>query len=168
MKKDVGFEEYAPQLLKQLKQGVFLAVRDGDGANIMTIGWGSIGFVWGRPVFTVLVRYSRYTYELIEKAGEFTVSVPLKNNLKKELAYCGSKSGRDVDKFAECGLTPEPGKIVSTPVVKECSLFYECKVVCKQAMQPAFVEEDIVGKFYQDSNYHVVYHGEIVASYINE
>lgn len=84
----------------------------------MTIGWGNVGIVWGKPIFMVAVRYSRYTYDLIEKAKDFTVSIPLKNNLKKELTYCGTYSGKDVDKFKECNLKLKKGRKVVSLLLK--------------------------------------------------
>lgn len=70
----------------------------------MTIGWGGITFFWGKPIFIVPVRQSRYTFQLIDKAQEFTVSVPLEVDMRKALAYCGKNSGRDVNKYNEIGL----------------------------------------------------------------
>ena len=55
--------------------GVFLNV-GGETPNTMTIGWASVGYLWKKPVFIALVRRQRYTYNLLERAGEFTVSVP--------------------------------------------------------------------------------------------
>jgi flavin reductase (DIM6/NTAB) family NADH-FMN oxidoreductase RutF len=95
------------------KVGAFLTVKEGDRVNTMTISWGNIGFEWRRPIFTALVRKSRYTYDLIEKAESFTVSIPVKDNLKKELGFCGSKSGRDFDKFKECNLELVSSKALS-------------------------------------------------------
>ncbi|MGI6066563.1 MAG: flavin reductase family protein [Bacillota bacterium] len=165
MFKDIAFSELAKETLEQIKSGAFLVVQDGDKANIMTIGWGSIGFIWKRPVFTVLVRYSRYTYELLEKVNEFTVNFPLQNNMNQELSFCGTKSGRDVDKFMECRLTPVPAKKVAAPVIKECDYFYECRIVCRQAMQPALVDEEIISTSYPNGDFHMLYYGEILASY---
>jgi flavin reductase (DIM6/NTAB) family NADH-FMN oxidoreductase RutF len=148
------------------KQGAFLTVKSGDVVNAMTISWGNIGFEWNKPIFTVLVRESRYTYELIEKASEFTVSIPLSDSLKSALAYCGSKSGRDVDKFKECSLTLEPGKLVETPIISDCELHYECKIVYKQALDPAILSEEIKESSYKNGNYHTIYYGEIVNCYV--
>lgn len=167
--RDVENDQFSREFLKQLPKGAFLNVNDQNGrTNIMTIGWGSIGFIWGRPVLSVMVRYSRHTYNLLEGAREFSVSVPLKNNLQKELSFCGSRSGRDVDKFKECGLTPLPGRILSTPLVKECDLFYECRIMGIQAIQPALLRREIIDSFYPDNNYHVFFHGEILAGYVKE
>lgn len=168
MFKDVPFDEYAPKTIQQLPKGAFLTVKDGERVNTMTIGWGNIGVIWGKPVFTVLVRLSRYTYELLKNAREFTVSIPASGDLQKELGFCGSKSGRDFNKFQECGLTPIAGKAVAAPIIKECAIFYEGRVVYHQAMDPALTDEDIQNKFYSTKDYHVFFYGEILASYIRE
>lgn len=168
MFKDILPEDYAGQLIKQLPNGAFLVVKDQEKENVMTMGWGSIGYVWRKPVLMVMVRYSRYSYDLLEKSKEFTVNIPLVNSLQKELGICGSKSGRDTDKFKECSFTKQPGKVLKVPVIQECDLFYECKVVYTQAMEPGVTEQGIKDFFYtnKNNNYHVLYYGEIVASYI--
>ena len=150
------------------KKGAFLTTKVGDETNTMTISWGSIGFIWGKPMFTALVRKSRHTHELIEKAGEFTVSLPLDDNMKSALAICGSKSGRDMDKIKECNLELEEGKIISTPVIKGCGVHYECKVVYKQDMVPNLLDEGIDNGMYGSKDYHTVYYGEIVNYYEDE
>lgn len=148
------------------KQGAFLTVRSGDITNTMTISWGNIGFEWNKPIFTVLVRESRYTYELIENSSEFTVSIPLSSELKSALAYCGSKSGRNVDKFKECNLTLAPGKSVSTPIIADCELHYECKIAYKQEINPELLTKEIKKSSYRTGDYHTLYYGEIVNCYL--
>ncbi|MDS1029763.1 flavin reductase family protein [Bacillota bacterium LX-D] len=165
---DLKYNELAAELLEQLPKGAFLTVKNQDKTNTMIIGWGNIGYIWKKPIFTVLVRYSRYTYPLLEKAQEFTVSVPLKKDLKKAIAFCGSKSGRDFDKFKECNLTLEPGKVLETPIIGECELHYECKVIYQQAMEPALLDKDCKTSMYPEGDYHVMYFGEIVACYKKE
>lgn len=147
------------------KQGAFLTVKSDETVNTMTISWGNIGFEWNRPIFTVLVRHSRYTHELLEKATEFTVSIPLNDKLNPALNYCGSKSGRDVDKFRECNLNLEAGKSVATPIISDCELHYECKIVYKQEMDSDMLSQEIKNSSYKNGNYHTIYYGEIVACY---
>ncbi|WP_432662244.1 flavin reductase family protein [Wukongibacter baidiensis] len=168
MLKDIAYNEMSKEMLDQLKKGAFLTVKGDDEINTMTIGWGSIGFIWNKPIFMVAVRYSRYTYELLEKTDEFTVSVPLSKDMKKELAVCGTKSKREIDKFKECNLTAENGKVVDTPIIGECDLHYECKIVYKQAMEPGMIDKGIRDAKYSNNDFHVLYYGEIVASYIKE
>ena len=112
------------------------------------------------------VRYTRDTYEMLENGSEFTISVPLENDLKKELAYCGTVSGRDEDKIKACHFTLLDPRIINTPVIGECELHYECKVIYKQAMEPGMVPIDVKQRFYSNHNYHVIYYGEIVDSYL--
>ena len=79
--------------------GAFLVVSSKDGkVNPMTIGWASVGRLWSRPTLSVLVRKSRFTYCLIDKAQSFTVCAPATGTLKSELTICGTKSGRETDK----------------------------------------------------------------------
>lgn len=155
------------EMLKQLPLGAFLTVKSGDKVNTMTIGWGTIGFMWNRPVMMVMVRYSRYTHELIKDAADFSVSVPLDGHLKKALAEAGSKSGRDLDKFAAFDITAEAARSINSPVISDCGLIYECRTLYKQPMEPGILDEVLDGKMYKDKDYHVLYYGEIVAKYKN-
>lgn len=166
MYREINFTELSKELLGQLQKGAFLTVKAGDKVNTMTIGWGSLGFMWQKPVFTAMVRYSRYTYDLIEKAEDFTVSFPLKGQLKEELGICGTKSGRDMDKFKQCNLTLKEGEVVNSPVIDECDLHIECKIVYKQAMDENAISDEIKDKAYGNGNYHVMYYGEIVKAYV--
>ncbi len=62
-------------------------MKAGEKVNTMTIGWGNIGFIWNKPIMMVPVRYSRYTYSMIDGSDTFTVSVPVQSDMKKELAF---------------------------------------------------------------------------------
>lgn len=168
MFKEVNFNDYSKEALRQISNGAFLTVKSNSEVNTMTIGWGNIGVIWSMPIFTVAVRYSRHTYNLIENTDEFTVSIPIKANMKKELAFCGTKSGRDVDKFKECNLNLKDGVNVNTPIIKDCELHYECKIVYKQAMEPGTLNDNIKEKYYKNNDYHVLYYGKIVNCYIKE
>lgn len=147
------------------KNGAFLTVKAGDIVNTMTISWGSIGFQWRKPVFTILVKKSRYTHELIEKATEFTVSIPLSDKMKSQLAFCGTKSGRDINKFEAANLKLHDGKTIGTPIIGNCELHYECRILYKQEMNPEFVDETIKSSIYPDNIYHTMYFGEILDCY---
>lgn len=164
---EINFTDNLERGMKFLHtQGAFLTVKSGEKINTMTIGWGNVGYVWNRPIFTVMVRKSRYTINFLEESDNFTVSIPLSKKLKNELMVCGSKSGRDIDKFKECNLTLDKSKKVDTPVIAECDLFYECKIVYKQEMDTKLLSEDIVKNSYENGDYHILYYGEIVETYI--
>jgi flavin reductase (DIM6/NTAB) family NADH-FMN oxidoreductase RutF len=165
--KDVKYNEYAAKAIEDISKGAFLTTAHGGKTNTMTIGWGSIGFIWNKPIFTVLVRPSRFTHGLIEPSGEFTVSFPFED-MKEALSLCGTKSGRDLDKIKAAGLALKPGQKVATPVIGCKGLHYECKVVYKQNMDPAALDGDYKGRCYPNGDYHTVYYGEILACYITE
>lgn len=147
--------------------GVFLTV-PGDPANTMTIGWGWIGPCWGRPVFVALVRPQRHTYGLLKQAGRFTVSVPTSNDLRPELAMAGSLSGRDVDKFVGHGITAAPGLRIDAPVVRECGLHFECRVVMNGFMPGESMSPEIHDRCYPKDDLHEMFFGEIVACYATD
>lgn len=164
----VNFTENLEKGMKFLHtKGAFLTVKSGQKINTMTISWGNVGYEWNRPIFTVLVRNSRYTHDLMENSNDFTVSIPLSKELKNELAVCGSKSGRDIDKFKECNLTLEKSRKVDSPIIGECELHYECKIVYKQEMNPEFISKDVLESSYSKGDYHTLYYGEIVETYTN-
>ncbi len=163
--KQTNYYEYLDVVLKKLRTTGLFLTSGIDKPNSMTIGWSSIGNYWAKPVFVVPVRISRYTHHLIEETKEFTVSIPFGDNMKEALAYCGSKSGRDCDKFKELGLTTLPGQTVKVPVVGECDLYYECRVIYKQDMKLERLDDVLREKFYPDCDIHTIYYGEILACY---
>lgn len=166
----IEFMKYLDRSLKYLhRQGAFLTVTDKDGrTNVMTISWGNIGFEWGRPIFTVLVRKSRYTFELIENATEFTVSIPTQSTMKNKLAFAGTKSGRETDKFAEGIITKAEAKSVKTPTVQEADIIFECRMVYKHKIDPSVLAPEVLQTSYRDEDYHNIYYGEIVECYPRE
>lgn len=165
MYKEVDFTKVSGEVLEQLKKGAFLTVSDGERTNTMTIGWGSIGFIWKKPVFMAMVRYSRYTHQIIEKVDEFTVSFPLSGQLKDALNICGTKSGRDIDKFEECSLKTEKGQRVDTPIISDCNIHLDCKIVYRQGMNEGGLVDSIKESCYPGQDYHALYYGEILKAY---
>jgi flavin reductase (DIM6/NTAB) family NADH-FMN oxidoreductase RutF len=157
--KNVDYMAVAHDVLQQVKKGAFLVVQSGDKVNVMTIGWASIGFLWGRPMFTVLVRSSRFTYELIERSSEFTVAIP-QTDMTTALDFCGSASGRTVDKFKGCNLEIVPGEKVKTPLVKLRGLNFECSIIYKSSIDPLHLSESYT-HLYPEKDYHTMYYGEI-------
>ena len=172
MKKPVNAFDYAGLICKAMNPGVLLTAKVGDKVNPMTIGWGSIGVEWGTPFFTAYVRPCRYTHEMIEATGEFTVNIPM-GNVKNILGFCGTKSGRDTDKIADLGLTLEEPVCISVLGIKELPLTLECKVIYRQDQDSSLLHPDVVERYYKpgtrnEGDYHTMYFGEITAAYIIE
>ena len=69
-KKQINPFEYAPQIMDKMTHGgILVTTKVGDKVNPMTIGWGTIGIQWGKPIFIAFVRESRYTKQLLEENG---------------------------------------------------------------------------------------------------
>lgn len=160
----ISYNEYARETLTSLARGAFLTTATDKQTNTMTIGWGAISYMWGKPVFTVMVRESRHTKGMIDEAGEFTVSLP-EGALEGAVKLCGTKSGKDTDKIAEAGLTLLPPASLSTPFIGGCSLYFECKTLYKQEMDLALLDESTRKRWYANGDIHTIYYGEIVGAY---
>jgi len=106
---------------------VMVTVQDGEGkSNIITIAWtGTV--CTNPPMLYISVRQERYSYHMLEETGEFVVNMTTKK-LAKAADYCGVRSGRDVDKWKETGLTPEKAQAVSVPLIAESPVNIECRV----------------------------------------
>jgi flavin reductase (DIM6/NTAB) family NADH-FMN oxidoreductase RutF len=162
--KDLDYMSIAGEAIKRIKKGAFLTVKAGDRLNTMTIGWALFGVCWQKPIMMVAVRSSRHTFGIMEAAGDFTVTFP-KGDMDKAIALCGSKSGRDVDKFKMCKLETGKGMKVGSPIIKAAGYHFECKIVYKSAMDPAYLDKDYDKALYPQKDYHTLYFGEIVACY---
>ncbi len=162
----VDYMSVAQQVMDQIKKGAFLTVKADDQLNTMTIGWALVGFVWKKPILMVAVRDSRHTFGIIEKAVDFTVSVPT-TDMQDQVMYCGTKSGRDVNKYKECNLELIDAQMVITPLIKTPGIHFECKIVYKAAMDPKFLDKECEG-LYPQKDYHRLYFGEILACYETE
>lgn len=163
--KKINYLEAMAETAEHLANGgVFLNV-GGEVPNTMTIGWAWMGPSWKKNIFVALVRPQRHTYEMIKKAGEFTVSVPTINPLKQELIFAGTKSGRDYNKFEGHGLTAVPAQQVNAPIVGECGLHFECKTVLVQDMTGDQMNALMHEKCYPADDFHTMFFGEIVDCY---
>lgn len=148
---------------KLSSSGSLLVSLDEEGEpNAMTIGWGLLGIVWRRPLCAVLVRPSRYTYGCLEATGDFTVNVP-PVELAEQVLFCGTESGRDHDKFAECGFTATESSKVRSPGIEQCLVTYECNVVQKNDVVPENFIPEISQTLYAEGDFHRVYYGEVLA-----
>jgi len=143
---------------------LLVATKRSGQANVMTIGWGTVGIIWGRPIFVVMVRPSRYTYEFIEESQAFTVNVPAER-MRKWVGVCGTRSGRDIDKFAEYGIETSPCSTVESVTIDACPMVYECQVVHhNDVIAPNLAPEIEVGS-YGGADYHRIYYGQILGAF---
>ena len=163
--KEVDYNRYAKDALAQIPKGAFLTVKRDEEINTMAIGWGTIGSMWGRPVFVIGVRPSRHSFGFLEQGAPFTVSIPMNQQLKKQIGEQGTLSGKDINKYDESDLTLRDGLVVDVPVIEECELHYECRVIAKHQIIPEFVDDTIRARHYPDEDHHMIFYGEIVSCY---
>jgi len=97
-----------------------------DRANLITIGAVSPTCA-NPPTVGIAVSPLRYSYKLLHEARQYVVNIPSAAEAKA-VDYCGTVSGRDVDKWEASGLTPVPGTRISCPAVGECPINLECTV----------------------------------------
>jgi len=165
----IKFTDFFAQTIQRMREDGLLLVSTGsDGKpNVMTIGWGTMGCIWSRPVFIVLVRPSRYTHSRLEQVSDFTVNVP-PGEIPAAVSHCGTVSGRHHDKFQEAQLTPIPSREVRSPIIKECVVHYECRTLHRNDLVPEALTQAVREEFYPSQDFHRVYFGEIVAAYADD
>jgi Conserved protein/domain typically associated with flavoprotein oxygenases, DIM6/NTAB family len=129
--------------------------------NAMTVSWGFLGTMWGRPVAQIVVRPQRHTRGFLDKYDSFTLcSFP--EEFRPALAMLGAKSGRDGDKIAESGLTPIASAKVAAPIFKEADVVFECRKLFRLQMTPESMLSDAALKCYPAKDYHIMYIGEVL------
>ncbi len=143
----------------QLPEGAFLMVK----GNPMTIGWGQFGILWRTLCATVYVRHSRYTHELLEDCDTFTISVPDPGAMKQELAFCGTKSGRDFDKCKEINRSLVPAVYGAQDGLEGCRYQIECKILHRSELDISLLEDPaIIDRHYRSGDTHTMYIGQVL------
>ncbi len=131
-----------------------------DDWNTMTAAWGGFGILWHRKVMYIFIRPSRHTHNFTEREDKFTCAFFDKAKYKDTLMVCGTKSGRDIDKATETGLTPmeiEPGVVG----FEEADTIVVCNKIYGHAVDPKLFIDPSIDKEYSDGSYHTLYVGEI-------
>jgi flavin reductase (DIM6/NTAB) family NADH-FMN oxidoreductase RutF len=136
-------------VLNPIRAFIVTCVDEAGKANAVTISW-VMPVSYTPPIIVISVGHQRYSHRLIAEKGEFVVNVPTME-LLREIEYCGRRSGRDLEKFKESGLTPLPAKKVKPPIIKECIAWIECKVRDKT-----------------DAGDHTLFLGDVASIYVRE
>ncbi len=141
-------------------------VDEAERANIITLAW-AIPTSINPPLIAVSISPSRHSHGLIEKTKEFVINIPT-TEILNEMFFCGRKSGKDIDKFRETGLTPLPARKVKPPIIKECVTFLECKLFNQVPtgdhtlfigeVLAAYVDKDAFNKTYDLEKIKLIYH----------
>lgn len=131
-----------------------------DSFNMMTASWGGLGVIWGKNVCYCVIRPQRYTYKFMEKSDTFTLTF-FDEEYRDALNYCGSNSGRDVNKVAETGLTPVKSDSGSV-YFAEARLVLECRKIYYQDINPTNFLDPAIQDCYPANDYHRMYIGEVL------
>ena len=153
---------------KTLDLNVFSAIGDrwmlitagnAEKCNTMTASWGGLGILWNLPMAIAYIRPQRYTKQFVDENEYFTLSF-FPDQYRRELALCGTKSGRDMDKVKECGFTVAAAEC-GAPYFEEAELVFVCRKRMVIPMDPAAMPDEVKEKHYK-GDYHDMYWGEIV------
>jgi len=140
------------------------AQKPGGNINMMTANWGGVGVLWHKPVVYIVVRPQRYTKEFIDAADTFSLSF-FGEEYREKLTLCGKKSGRDIDKMAECGFTARSDS--GAPVFEQADTVLICRKLFSQAMLPeSILSQEVLAEFYPNKDYHQVYIAEVVKALV--
>ena len=166
MFKDICLRDFKENVIDIIaNEYMLITAGNKEGYNMMTASWGFMGEMWGDNSVAVVVRPERYTMEFIENSDYFTLTFFGSN--KDIHKVCGSKSGRDVNKTVECGLTP----IANDKYVyfDEARLVLIIKKRYLQPMDKAFLtDKSIDEKWYKNGGWHNLIIGSIERIYVKE
>lgn len=168
-----NFKEISPEELKNNpfkligKDWGLVTVDTGDKVNMMTVSWGGVGIMWNKPVAYTFIRPQRYTFDFLEKGDYFAISF-LPEEYRKALSLCGSKSGRDIDKVKETGLTPVENE--KAPYFAESKAVLICRKMYGQSLdKDSVVDSSVFQSYAQDgSDYHKMYISQIEKVLVKE
>ena len=141
------------------KKWALLTAGTKEKFNTMTISWGGLGTLWNKPVATVYVRTSRYTYNFVNENEYFTISF-YPEQQKKVLGVLGSKSGRDMDKIHDSGLTAK--ELADSVTFEEAEVTLVCRKLFRQELDVNNIPKDIASALYEGDAPHVMFIGEVV------
>ena len=141
------------------KEWALLSVGNKEKFNMMTVSWGGFGTIWGRPVVSVYVRKSRYTYEFMEENDYFTLSF-YEEKYKKDLGILGSKSGRNINKKSLVSLHEE--EVGNSISFKEANLTLVCKKIYYDDLKKENMKPEMQEQFYKKDEIHRMYIGEVI------
>jgi flavin reductase (DIM6/NTAB) family NADH-FMN oxidoreductase RutF len=128
--------------------------------NMMTASWGGWGVLWNRKVCFCVLRPQRYTRCFVEESSTFSLSF-FSEEYRQALEFCGSRSGRQVNKAVSCGLTPLE---LNQGILgfAESRLILGCRKLYFQDLDPNHFLDATIEKLYPNGDYHRMYIGEVI------
>jgi len=167
--KKITYKELSDEAIKLIADDWMLVAAGNftNKFNMMTANWGGLGWLWNKPVAFIFVRPQRYTYEFTEKEVYFTLTF-FEEKYRDILKLMGSKSGRDMNKMTQSGLTPFETENKSI-AFKEARLILECKKIYASTLNAeSFIDKSIDSNVYSKKDYHKMYIGEIMNIWVKK
>ncbi len=165
--KKIDPQELQLQPFQLLDQTWALLVAGVERPNPMTVSWGGFGTLWNKPMITLYVRPTRHTFGLLNQHSECSLNF-LPEQHRGALNLCGSRSGRDIDKWTKSGLHPLASETIAVPRVQEAVLSFECRVLAWQDFDPSRFLQKSIEKNYPNQDYHRIYWAEALAIWVAE
>ena len=158
---EIDIRDVKKNLTKAISdEWMLISAGDAHKSNMMTASWGLTCELWFRDVAVCFIRPQRYTLEFVEQNDTFALSF-FGTGEKQALSLCGSKSGREVDKIKETGLTPVYSD--GTVYYEQAKLVLICKKIAVSEVTPQnILDKTVLERCYPEKDYHKVFVGEIV------
>lgn len=168
MFKEINIKKLEGNVFKMLDNDwMLITAGNKKSFNTMTASWGGFGILWNLPVSYIFVRPQRYTFQFTEDNAYFTLCF-FNEESRNILKYCGSRSGRNSDKIKDTGLLPE-FTTMGNVFFNQARLVIECKKLYSDLIkEDHFHEMNILSDIYRNKDYHTMYIGEILHTYIKE
>lgn len=158
---DVFSDKDSIQLMSSLKStGVFVTCGL-ETPNIMVTHWGSLGRHWGKDIFFLPIRSSKFSYKIVTETKSFVINVPSRD-MRTEISLCDTISGFTCNKFETLNLHPKRARSVNSYVLGECGLIAECRVVAVIPPENIIKETD---DLFISKRPHTLFAGEIIDAY---
>ncbi len=136
-----------------------------ESFNTMTASWGAVGILWNKPVAICFIRSTRYTFDFANQNKIFTLSFFTEKE-QSILNFCGTRSGKNVDKISATGMRPLPTENAGIGY-EQSRLCMECNKIYFDDLNPEkFQLPEIDQKIYPKKDYHRMYIGEILNCYV--
>jgi flavin reductase (DIM6/NTAB) family NADH-FMN oxidoreductase RutF len=157
--KEITPEQITDNVFKLVgKEWMLITAGNSDGFNTMTASWGGFGVLWKKNICFCVIRPQRHTFKFIEENQTFSLNF-FENKYLDALLYCGSHSGKDVDKITNSGLTPV---LDGTPYFQQARLVIECKKIYFQDLIPENFLDPQISDNYPAKDYHRMYINKII------
>jgi flavin reductase (DIM6/NTAB) family NADH-FMN oxidoreductase RutF len=170
---DTLFESVSPGKLREnffnLIKDEWMLITAGDigNYNTMTASWGTIGILWNKPIAVCFIRPHRYTFQFAEQYECFTLSF-FDYHSREILDFCGTHSGRDINKVGQTGLRPLETSLGNI-IFEQARLVFECRKIYSDFLKPEnFTLPEVATKNYPGNDFHKFFIGEIVGCYLKK